>query len=173
MYEVCSYSTVSPRFSTTTFLETRHWWLPRNLQDLIWRIASRRGHHIFGRISTIQCLESVQRAATKLVPCLRNLTYEQRLQALRLTSLYDRRLRGDLIETYKILSGFEKVSSHHFFQLQSSGYGTRGQHEAPSSEVKTWYTEVFFQSTRRPALEQSATKSCRCYFSPIIQETSR
>jgi len=74
----------------------------------------------------IQRLESVQRAATKLVPSLRNLSYENRLQALQLTSLYDRRIRGDLIETFKILSGFERISSNQFFQLQSSGYATRG-----------------------------------------------
>ena len=47
------------------------------------------------------------------------------------------------------------------------------QEDTTSSEVKTWYTKVFFQSTCRPALEQSGTKSCRCYFSHIVQETSR
>jgi len=89
----------------------------------------------------IQCLESVQRAATKLVPCLCNLRYGKRLQALRLTTLYDRRVRGDLIETYKILSGFEKVTCHHFFQLQSSGYQTRGHSmklQVQRSRLDTW-----------------------------------
>ena len=74
----------------------------------------------------IQCLESVQRAATKLILSLRNLSYEQRLQALRLTSLYDRRTRVDLIETFKILNGFERIPSHQFFQLHSSSHCTSG-----------------------------------------------
>jgi len=96
----------------------------------------------------VQCLESVQRAATKLVPCLRNLSYEKRLQALRLTTLYDRRVRGDLIETYKILSGFEKVSCHHFFQLQSSGYHTRGHSMKLQVQRSRLDTRKYFFSQR-------------------------
>ena len=48
-------------------------------------------------------LESVQRRATKLIPSIRNLSYEERLKRLNLFSLSDRRTRGDLIETFKIL----------------------------------------------------------------------
>jgi len=77
----------------------------------------------------IQCLESVQRAATKLVPSLQNPSYENRLQAFRFTSLYDRRIREDLIETFKILNGFERIPSHQLFQIHitqhSSSHCTR------------------------------------------------
>jgi len=67
----------------------------------------------------------VQQAATKLVSSLGNLSYEHRLQALRLTSLYDRRIRGYLIEMCKILNGFERIPSHQFFQLHSRSDCTR------------------------------------------------
>ena len=50
-----------------------------------------------------QLLENVQRRATKLVSKLRDLTYEERLKRLDLPSLYFRRARGDMIETYKHL----------------------------------------------------------------------
>ena len=50
-------------------------------------------------------IENVQRRATKLVPSLANLEYEDRLKRLNLPTLAYRRLRGDLIEVYKIMSG--------------------------------------------------------------------
>ena len=48
-------------------------------------------------------LEKVQRRATKLVKG--NWKYYERLQRLNLTTLYIRRLRGDLIEAYKVITG--------------------------------------------------------------------
>ena len=55
----------------------------------------------------IECLEKVQHRATKLVKGFKKYSYEDRLLMLGLTTLEERRLRGDLIETYKILSGKE------------------------------------------------------------------
>jgi len=71
-------------------------------------------------------LERVQRKATKLVKGFKCLTYEQRLQRLHLTTLEDRKMRGDLIETYKLLTGKENVDSGCFFQLDGSHDSTRG-----------------------------------------------
>ena len=49
-------------------------------------------------------LEKIQRRATKLIPELRDLTYEERLKECGLTTLETRRLRGDQIEVFKILN---------------------------------------------------------------------
>jgi len=55
----------------------------------------------------IEYLEKVQHRATKLVKRLKNLSYEERICKLGLTTLADRRLRADLIETYKSITGIE------------------------------------------------------------------
>ena len=64
----------------------------------------------------IECIEKIQRRATKLVHCFDKMPYEQRLKALGLYSLQRRRLRGDLTETYKILTGKEMIKSDQLFQ---------------------------------------------------------
>lgn len=55
--------------------------------------------------SIIDKMESVQRRATKQIPALKNLSYTERLKFLKLPTLAYRRLRGDLIEAYKIIHG--------------------------------------------------------------------
>jgi len=50
-------------------------------------------------------LENVQRRATRQVPAFKGMTYPERLAALKLPSLRFRRLRGDMIETFKLISG--------------------------------------------------------------------
>lgn len=56
----------------------------------------------------ILALERVQRRFTRLIPELRGLAYEERLSRLGLYSLEFRRMRRDLIETYKIMKGIDK-----------------------------------------------------------------
>ena len=52
----------------------------------------------------IIAIENVQRRATKCIPGMKDLEYKDRLIQLKLPTLVYRRLRGDMIETYKITS---------------------------------------------------------------------
>ena len=66
-------------------------------------------------------LEKIQRRATKLIiPELRDLRYEERLKECGLTTLETRRLRGDQIEVFKILNGYENIDSNIFFEIKKS-----------------------------------------------------
>ena len=74
----------------------------------------------------IKCLEKVQRRATKLVPSLREKTFEERLRKLDLFPLEERRVRGDLIiATFKILTGLVDVDASSLFTLSQTS-NTRG-----------------------------------------------
>ena len=58
--------------------------------------------------------------AHKLIPELRDLTYEERLKECGLTTLETRRLRGDQIEVFKILNGYENIDYNIVFEIMES-----------------------------------------------------
>ena len=59
---------------------------------------------------------------TKLIPGLRDLSYEKILKEGGLTTLETRRLRGDQIEVYKILNGHENKVPNIFSKLRQIKY---------------------------------------------------
>ena len=60
-------------------------------------------------------IEGVQRRATKLIPNMEELNYEQRLVKLGLPSLQYRRTRADMIQVYKIVTGLDRINPKLFF----------------------------------------------------------
>ena len=65
-------------------------------------------------------LEKVQMRATKLIPSVRLKGYERRCAELGLFTLEQRRLRGQLIEAFKILRGFNEVDPSSYFTLSEN-----------------------------------------------------
>ena len=61
----------------------------------------------------------IQRRATKIIPELRDLSYEERLNECGLTTLETRRLRGDQIEVSMILNGYKNIDRN-FFSLKKN-----------------------------------------------------
>ena len=64
-------------------------------------------------------IERVQRRATRLIPGLARLSYEERLKETRHYS------RGDMIEMFKIMKGIDNISADELFNRVDSD-GTRG-----------------------------------------------
>ena len=63
-------------------------------------------------------IEKVQRRATKMIEGFGKLSYEERLRRTGLTPLEERRIRGDLIETFKMIEGISKVDNTKFLVYQ-------------------------------------------------------
>ena len=81
------------------------------------------------RKTDIDKLERIQRRATKMIPELRNLSYDSRLLQCGLTILETRRRRGDQMEVFTIENGYEDVDRNMFFKLKE-GSRTRGHKSA-------------------------------------------
>ena len=62
-------------------------------------------------------LERIQKA-TKMIPELRDLSYEERLKECGLTTLETKQLRGDQTEVFKILNVHENINRNIFFSLK-------------------------------------------------------
>ena len=63
----------------------------------------------------VLALEGVQRRFQRMIPGMKYLSYEKRLRSLHLYSMEFRRMTGDLIETYRILRGLDRVDVERMF----------------------------------------------------------
>ena len=70
-------------------------------------------------------IESVQRAYTKRLLGLQNLSYKERLTKLKMQSLEHRRLLSDLVVCYNIIHGLSALQFNDFFKFSNSSR-TRG-----------------------------------------------
>ena len=65
-----------------------------------------------------QAIERVQKRATKLIRNIMDLPYSERLKDLNLPSLSYRKRRGDILQTYKIISGKVNIDKKYIFPIQ-------------------------------------------------------
>ena len=99
----------------------------------------------------IRKIERIQRAATKMVPSIQDLPYEDRLKRLGLPTLQQRRERGDLIAIYRVSKGKDRVDNEYLFMWDSRD--TRGhsmklkktacrrdvkKHSFPNRSIEIW-----------------------------------
>ena len=64
-----------------------------------------------------EVLEKVQKRAVGLVSGLAGKTYEEKLAECGLTTLEERRIRGDMIQTWKIIQGVDAVNKETWFSM--------------------------------------------------------
>ena len=99
----------------------------------------------------VEALERVQRRFTRMLPGMEGKSYEERLIDLKLFSLERRRLRGDLIETYKMVRGLDRVDSESLLPLMGT-MSTRGHNfKLRGNRYRTEVRGMFFtQRVVRP-----------------------
>ncbi len=73
----------------------------------------------------MEVLEKVQRRATRMIWACRADSYEDRLKHSDLKSFECRRTRGDMIEVFKLLRGYEKIDHNITIQMAEDS-GRRG-----------------------------------------------
>lgn len=64
-----------------------------------------------------EALEKVQKRALRLITDISGTTYLERLEEVGLTTLKERRERGDAIEAFKTLKGFNRVKKDKWFEV--------------------------------------------------------
>ena len=104
-------------------------------------------HPSFKKLKTL--IENVQRRATKRLPCCRDMDYESRLRELDLPCLAYRKLRGDMIEAYKMTTNHydEDIPPPITLKNQKNARKTRGNNMQMFKErVQKRTRRMFFRN---------------------------
>ena len=108
------------------------------------------GNAIWGPcyMGDLKLVEGVQRRATKLIPHLYDMPYEDRLEYLNLPSMEYRRKRGDMIQMYKIINGMVRMDPKELFTpIPSSNTRGHKQRVLRQRSLKAARAKSFSQRT--------------------------
>ena len=81
-------------------------------------------------------LENAQRRATRLVSDLRVMCYEDRLRALNLPSILYRRIRMDMIQTFRIMTGIDDLEASDIHEFKRNQWPWKENYEATKQAVQ-------------------------------------
>ena len=115
-------------------------------------------------VKDIEILEKVQK---RMVRQIRNITgtYEEKLTKIGLTTLQERRLRGDCIETFKMLKGFSRVDHTIWFDKVSRNIGPQTRLSTDPLALDTQHARLDlrknFFSVRTPPIWNSLPLTVR------------
>ena len=92
----------------------------------------------------IDVLEEVQMRVVRMTSGLSSRVYVEQLTELALPSLQERRVRGDMIQVWKILHGHDKVKEEHWFKRKhnTAAVNTRLSSSPYNLEIKTARLEL-------------------------------
>ena len=114
----------------------------------------------------ITMIENVQRRTSKMIPGLSHLSYQHRLEALKLPTLQYRRHRGDMIEMFKLSHGYyDEMAINNFIVFGSKNLGEqrlRGHRYHVNKDRFKIDVRRFSFKCRSGTVESPTQGSCRC-----------
>ena len=117
----------------------------------------------YGNWATILEIEGVQRSFTRIIDGLGLLTYRERLEKLGLTTLLERRMRGDLIEVFKIVNDHVDYGSNLFnYSSVTKNIRAISVYKGPSENMNVFSQRVIMFWNRLPRNVKS-TKSVNSF----------
>jgi len=104
------------------------------------------GHSVWcpHSVTAIESLEKVQKRATKLIHGFEKFSYNERLRKCELPTLKYRRIRGDMIETYKIITGTYDREASPVLKLNLSTITRGNQYKLDTHGTKYDLRKYFF-----------------------------
>ena len=94
----------------------------------------------------IDDMEKVQRKATKLLQSISHFSYPERLAALNLPTLVYHRIRGGMIETFKVLSNIYDSRVNNFFSksnfLTTWGHNLKLFVQHSDFNIRKWFFSI-------------------------------
>ena len=96
------------------------------------------------QLGDIRKLEAVQQQAVNMISGLQGSTYEEKLSELGLQTLHERRVKFDMVETFKIVKGFSNSPHTRWFTLvgETIGRETRNRSYTDNIVIKRCNGEV-------------------------------
>ena len=117
----------------------------------------------------ITTLENVQRRATKMVPGLGDKSYEDRLKDLKLPTLTYRRIRGDMIEVFKLVNDMYYFDCTNLFTFRDqSKRVTRANNRVATVREKVREKNIFSRSWKSHGI---CYKSVKMSFFEKVRES--
>ena len=92
----------------------------------------------------IDAVENVQRRATKMVPVLNKESYGERLKKLKLLTLSYRRIRGDMIQVFKLVNNMYDYDSRNILTFRDNSITRGNEKKVIQTETKNRFQEIFF-----------------------------
>ena len=106
-----------------------------------------------------ETLERVQKRFIRNLSDKKGGTYEERLESVGLTTLTERRERGDMIETFRTMNGSNKVNKDEWFQFRNTENtrATRSTVEIKDGEQQEQSHVLFKENVRLESRKQFFT----------------